>query len=73
MHLSHQTYQELYKQVFFLISWTHKRKIKFDANDFLGAGARSLLVRNKFLRHGGARDLFRYMEEHVTCIKYIIG
>ena len=31
------------------------------------AGAISVLVRNKFLRHGGACDLFCYTEEQVTC------
>ena len=36
---------------------------------FLWIGARRILVPNKFLRHEGARDLYCYMEEHVTCKK----
>ena len=32
-----------------------------------------LLALNKFFRHVEARDLFGYMEKHVTCNNYIIG
>ena len=39
----------------------------------LRAGARRVLVRNKFLRHGGACDLFCYIEKHVACKRYTNG
>ena len=39
----------------------------FICHDSLRNEAHRVLVRGKFLRHRGARDLFGYMKEHVTC------
>jgi len=59
------------RQTVFVTRWPFK---KFKVMEtLLKAPARRVLVQNKFLRHVGARDLFCYVEEHVTCKKYISG
>ena len=63
-------YRKRYLKVLFIKTYTHESFVK-NNNYSLRAGARMVLVRIKFVRHGGTRDLFCYMEEHVTCKKYM--